>query len=403
MLILLFTLLGTMLTGCSGEVRDQGEEPDREISSQGAHKTTRTVGGSVEEAEASREARRTTRAEAQGGRAGERMPLPDAVGQMFMVSMNGTRSNYYIEKMVRERNIGGVLLLGTNMESKAQTSRLVDSLQTLSTNTEPSVPMFVAVDQEGGDISSAPWVSPQPSAAQVGDSGDPNQAQAIARLMGEQLREAGVNTDLAPVVDTGSGAAIGTRSYGNDPELVSRMAAASVEGFQKAGIVSSAKHFPNHGPATVDSHVGKPVIDHSLQKIRSYDLPPFQAAVESGGPMVMTGHLTYPVIDPNNPASLSPDAIGMLRQELGFDGVVITDDLSMGGAKQGGTTPQAAVQAVKAGADMMIVSDVPEVQAASYRAVLNAVESGEIPPQQIYDSLERITEIKEQYPLYESG
>jgi beta-N-acetylhexosaminidase len=331
------------------------------------------------------------------------MSLSDAVGQMFMVATNGTQSNYYIEKMIRERNIGGVLLHGSNMESEAQTQRLVGSLQELSLETEPAMPLFVAVDEEGGRISSAPWVSKHPSAARVGESGDPGTARAISEEIGRELRQAGVNTDLAPVVDTRAGAAIGDRSFGDDPELVSQMATASVEGFEAAGVVSSAKHFPNHGPAAVDSHSGQPVIDHSLQEMRSYDLPPFQSAVDAEVPMVMTGHLTYPAIDPNLPASLSPAATEMLREELNFDGIVITDDLSMQGATRGGTTPEVAVQAVQAGADMMIVSDVPEVQAASYRAVLQAVEEGEIPREQVYDSVERIMEVKGAYALYQDG
>lgn len=402
---MLILLLAIVPAGCAGDIGNDGSSGGR--SSEGHPSTEQSSAEqeihSREETRASAEKQvETTRRQERTENIEQTMSLSDAVGQMFMVSMSGTQSNYYIEKMVRERNVGGVLLFGANMENEAQTERLVGSLQSLSTQTEPSVPLFVAVDQEGGQISPAPWVSAQPSAAQVGASGNSNQARDIAEEMGQQLRRAGVNTDLAPVADTDSGAAIGSRSFGSDPELVSRMTAASVEGFEAAGIVSSAKHFPNHGPAKVDSHTGQAVINHEMQKIRTHDLPPFEAAVKSGVPMVMTGHLIYPAIDPERPASLSPQAVGMLREELGFDGIVITDDLSMEGAKRSGTTPQAAVRAVEAGADMMIISDVPEVQAASYRAVLEAVESGEISSQQIYDSVERIMEVKEQYTLYEA-
>lgn len=399
--MLLALLLAIVAAGCAGDAGTKGASDEGRPSAaddSSSEVEARTSAGNSTNAERPME---TTQIEERAGQIEERMSLPDAVGQMFMVTMSGTRSNFYIEKMVRERSVGGVLLFASNMDSEAQTEQLVGSLQRSSVQTEPSIPLLVAVDQEGGRISSAPWVSPQPSAAQVGASGDPDQARAIAEEMGRQLRQAGINTDLAPVADTGSGAAIGNRSFGSDPELVSRMVAVSVEGFEAAGIVSSAKHFPNHGPATVDSHTGQTVIRHGMQEIHSYDLPPFEAAVEAGVPMVMVGHLTYPAIDPDYPASLSPQAMGMLREDLDFDGVVITDDLSMAGAKRGGTTPQAAVQAVEAGADMMIVSDVPEVQAASYRAVLEAVESGEISRQQIYDSVDRIMEVKRRYPLYE--
>ena len=329
-----------------------------------------------------------------------RMSVRDMVGQMFVVGMSGTEPDYYIEKMVRERNIGGVLLFGYNMQSEAQTRALTESLQELSLATEPSVPMFVAVDQEGGEISSAPWVSPQPAAAELGVRADPQEVRSVTEQIGYELRRAGVNTDFAPVVDTGYGAAIGGRSFGEDPELVAALGAAAVNGFQDAGVVSSAKHFPNHGVAATDSHIGLPVVVHDMQTIESYDLPPFRAAVRAGVPMVMVGHLVYPAIDPELPASLSPEAISMLREDLGFGGVVVTDDLAMVGASGGGPPSQAAVAAVKAGADLLIISSPSQQQADAYEAVVEAVESGEIPRERIETAFRRIERVKERYPLY---
>jgi len=321
----------------------------------------------------------------------------DAVGQMFVVGMAGTEPDYYIEKMVRERNIGGVLLFGYNMESAEQTAALSSSLQELSTETQPGIPMFVAVDHEGGLVQSAPWVEPEPAAAEVGATGDPEAARAVAERIGEQLKRGGVNTDFAPVVDTGFGAAITTRSYGEDPELVAEMGAAAVDGFEEAGVVSSAKHFPNHGPAAEDSHVGRPVVEHDLQTIRQYDLPPFRAAVEAGVPMVMMGHLVYPALDGENPASLSPAAYRLLREDVGFEGVAVTDDLAMEGATRGGTPAEAAVAAVAAGADLLVISSPPQQQADAYDAVVMAVESGRIPRSRIDESAERIRKVKERY------
>ena len=219
----------------------------------------------------------------------------------------------------------------------------------------------------------------------------------MAEKIGSELLRAGVNTNFAPVVDTGFGAAIGSRSYGEDPGLVSRMGAASVEGFEAAGIASSAKHFPNHGPATVDSHEGLPVVDHDAGTIESYDLPPFRAAVEAGVPMVMAGHLLYPAVDAERPASLSPRWMGVLREDLGFDGVVVTDDLAMAGASGGGTPGRAAVRAVEAGADLLVISSPPEQQADAYDAVVAAVESGEISEERVRRSVERLLKVKETY------
>lgn len=325
------------------------------------------------------------------------MGVRDAVGQMFVVGMDGTEPNYYIEKMVRERNISGILLLGHNMESEEQTKELANSLQRLSMETEPATPLFVAVDHEGGEVQGAPWVSPQPSAAEVGGRADPEEARGISERIGGELRRGGVNTNLAPVVDTGSGAAIGSRSYGEDPALVAFMGAAAVGGFEEAGVVSAAKHFPNHGPALEDSHVAQPIVNHDVETVLRSDLAPFRAAVDAGVPMVMMGHLVYPAVDPERPASLSPAAVGLLRDELGFDGVIVTDDLIMEGARRGGTTAEAALRAVEAGVDLLIISGPPEEQAAAYDAILSAVESGEIPRERIDASVERIERVKDRY------
>lgn len=331
------------------------------------------------------------------------MNVREMVGQMFVVSVGGTEPDYYIDKMVKERNIGGVLLFGYNMESEDQVKSLTSSLQKLSMETKPAIPLLVGVDQEGGEVASAPWVATQPAAAEVGSRGDPAEARAVAEGIGTDLLKAGVNTDFAPVADTGFGAAIGTRAFGEDPALVSPMVEASVQGFDAAGVVASAKHFPNHGPADTDSHVSLPVVEHDRATIENYDLPPFRAAVEARVPMVMVGHLVYPAIDPQKPASLSPKAIGMLREDLGFDGVVVTDDLAMEGANGGEAPAGAAVEAVKAGADLLIISSPPEEQAAAYDAVVEAVESGEIPEERVREAVDRILEVKERYKLYGSN
>lgn len=327
--------------------------------------------------------------------------MRDMVGQMFVVSLGGTEPDYYIEKMVQERNIGGVLLFGYNMETEEGVRDLTGSLQRLSMETEPAIPLFVAVDYEGGEVASAPWVTPQPAASEVGASGDPAVAGSIAESIGGELLGAGVNTNFAPVVDTGFGASIGSRSYGEDPALVAEMGTAAIEGFERAGVVSSAKHFPNHGPASVDSHEGLPIVEHDAATLRDYDLPPFRAAVEAGVPMVMVGHLVYPAIDPERPASLSPAAIRLLREDLGFGGVVVSDDLAMAGATAGREPGEAAVEAIAAGVDLLIISSAPQQQADAYDAVVGAVENGELSQRQIRESYERIVEVKRRYGLYE--
>lgn len=376
--LVVLLILTILLTSCGGEPEDAGSSSDR--GGEGTEDTS-TAG--------------------RDGAGEEALSVRDMVGQMFVVSLGGTEPDYYIEKMVRERNIGGVLLFGYNMETEEGVRDLTSSLQRLSMETEPGIPLFVAVDYEGGEVASAPWVTPQPAAAEVGAGGDPAVAGSVSESIGEELLRAGVNTDFAPVVDTGFGAAIGSRSYGEDPALVAEMGSAAVEGFERAGIVSSAKHFPNHGPASVDSHEGLPVVEHDAATLRDYDLPPFRAAVEAGVPMVMVGHLVYPVIDPERPASLSPEAIRLLREDLGFEGVVVSDDLAMAGATASRQPGDAAVEAVAAGVDLLIISSAPQQQADAYDAVVGAVESGELSRERIRQSYERIVEVKRRYGLYE--
>ncbi len=401
LLLAIVTVLVGVSAGCGGETGQKSgpEEPTVGTTSytDSPEGRSTTAKSTVAEKRESSSQEATSAREKSVAEEVESMSLREMVGQMFVVSVSGTESDYYIEKMIRERNVGGVLFFGYNMESEAQTRALVDSLQSLAVNTEPAIPLFVAVDQEGGEISSAPWVTPQPAASEIGARGDAAEARQVSEQIGSELRRAGVNTNFAPVVDTGFGAAIGARSYGEDPELVSKMGAAAVEGFEAAGIVSAAKHFPNHGVATVDSHVGFPVVDHDMSTILSYDLLPFRAAIEADVPMVMAGHLIYPAIDSERPASLSPPAIKLLREELDFEGVIVSDDLSMAGASGGESPSEATVAAVKAGVDLIIVSSPAQDQADAYEAVLAAVESGEIPREQIERSVNRIVQTKRDY------
>lgn len=397
LLMLLMLIVLEVSAGCSVPDREAsygstGSEQEQSTAKESA--TNKPEKGATKESATNEPEQSTSRKVSQ-------LSLEEAVGQMFVVGVGGTEPDYYIEEMIRERNIGGIILHDYNMQSKERTQAMVSELQKLSIKTSLCIPLIVAVDQEGGRVSSAPWVTYHPPAAAVGQSGDPAQAQRIAEEIGRQLDAAGVNTDLAPVVDTGFGAAIDDRSFGTDPHLVSKMGAAAVRGFEAAGIISTAKHFPNHGAAKVDSHTGLPVVDHDMQTVLSYDLPPFKQAVEAGVPMVMVGHLLYPAIDPERPASLSPTAMKLLRQEVGFEGVIITDDLAMEGAKQRGTVAQAAVKAVSAGANMLIISS-PQEQVDAYAAVVRGVKQRRISQDQINDSVDRILKLKLQYLLRNS-
>jgi beta-N-acetylhexosaminidase len=391
--LLLLMILG-VATGCG---RQQGRVAPEEGTRKGAVKEESTQ--QIPKESAGEE----TVKEESTQEATNRRSLSQAIGQMFIVGMSGTKPDHHIKKMIQKHHIGGVILSVPNIKNLKQTQTLVSKLQKLSIETSPSIPLVIAVDEEGGSVTRAPWIPPRPAAAVVGRSGNPDWAYHIAYEVGQKLKEAGINTDLAPVVDTGFGAAIGDRSFGTDPKLVSRMGSAAIKGFEAAGIASTAKHFPNHGAANEDSHVGSPIIEHDMSTIETQDLPPFKAAIDAGVPMVMVGHLVYPAIDPTLPASLSPRAIRLLRQNLGFKGVVVSDALTMEGATRGGTIAQAAVEAVGAGEDMLLLSAKPQAQLRAYAAVKQAVKSGQISRAQINQSVERILQLKEQYQMAPGG
>ena len=235
-----------------------------------------------------------------------------------------------------------------------------------------------------------------PGQMAAGATRDPALVRAQDQATGAAMRVLGVNLDYAPVADVNVDPAnpvIGIRSFGAHPALVSAMTAAAVDGFHQAGEVTVAKHFPGHGDTDVDSHTGLPVIHHTLRQWWRIDAPPFRAAIRAGVDEIMIGHIKVPALDDSGlPASLSPAIVtGLLRDRLGYQGVVVTDSLQMAGVLQGHTPAQVAVQAVQAGCDQLLMPGDPAV--ASH-ALLRAVRHGRISPARLDASVARIVSLK---------
>ncbi|OAA28815.1 beta-N-acetylhexosaminidase [Frankia sp. EI5c] len=258
------------------------------------------------------------------------------------------------------------------------------------------VPLLIGTDQEQGavlrirdGVTLLPGQMAQAATGRVADARD------AARITGADLRALGINVDFAPDADVNSDPAnpvIGERSFGDDPAAVGRFTAAAVEGYRQAGVAAAAKHFPGHGATSVDSHVELPTIDRDRASLAALDLPPFQAAIAAGVPMIMVGHLSVPALDPNAPATLSKAVVdGLLRHELGFDGVVVTDALNMAAITRHNTGGAAAVRAVRAGVDLLLMP--PDVVEAR-DAVVAAVRAGSITPDRLDDSVRRLLRMK---------
>ncbi len=334
------------------------------------------------------------------------MTLREKIGQMLLLGWDGKtaedslRVSPHAAALVEDLAAGGIILMGRNAGTPAQVQATLREMQARAA-TRGLPPLFVAIDQEGGGCTrlKPPHFLPSEDAWQIGLSAEPAQARTAARGIGLELRGLGINWNFAPVLDVNNNPAnpvIGRRSYGDDPQRVAAMGVAALHGFQDdAGILACGKHFPGHGDTDVDSHLALPTITHSLERLFEVELVPFRAAVAAGLAAVMTAHIVFPEIDPTLPATLSPAILtGMLRGDLGFHGLIITDCLEMNGVAKDWGEAEAAVLAVLAGADILLCCHTLSAQRAIRDGLLEAVESGRLLLPRIEASLARIAAAK---------
>lgn len=286
----------------------------------------------------------------------------DAIGPLFMAGLSGPRLDQAARDLVRELMVGGVILFARNLETPDQVWELTRDLQREAQDSGDP-PLLIAVDQEGGPVQrlKAPFTT-IPSAHELGLSSTAGQVEALARTVGRELALVGINMNLAPVLDVARSpdCPLWERSFGPDPEKVAVLGEAAIRGFRQAGVVPVAKHFPGLGDTSVDSHQVLPS-GQDPDPERTMDLLPFRRAAALGVPAVMTAHLEVPAWD-SRPATLSPVALrDWLRRRLGFQGIIITDDLEMGAIAGAAAVPDAAAQALAAGADLLLVCSPGEV------------------------------------------
>ncbi len=333
------------------------------------------------------------------------MPLKEKIGQMIMVGFEGGGISEEITDLIQQKYIGSVVLFERNIESQAQLAGLTNALQALALQAEQPARLMIAIEQEGGKTRRMESIGPFYSEPMIGEMGElaPQVAQQQASFAARDLRQVGINTNLAPVVDVsdGWGSVMDTRSYGTDPELVAEAGTLAVRGYNGASTICSPKHFPGHGSADEDSHDGLPYVYTSRELLDQYELFPFRSVIAEGAPMIMVGHLVVPALDPSEaPATLSKTIMGdLLRRQMGFTGVIITDDLEMGAIADNWGVSEAAVLAIEAGADMVIIAHTYDEQLAAYDALLDAVRSGRISEEQVNASVLRILDMKKKYRL----
>lgn len=331
----------------------------------------------------------------------EGMTLSEKIGQLVMVGLEGYTPDDTARLMIEEHHVGGFILFNRNIKDVDQTIQLINDLKTINT---AQVPLFFGMDEEGGRVTRIPsTLTPLPTALKIGERNKPELAMEMAKQMGLLLGGLGINVNFSPVLDIHSNPrnpVIGSRAYADNPDRVSEIGLHVAQGYRDANIIPVAKHFPGHGDTYVDSHLGLPVIKHDLKRIKELELKPFKSAVQEEIEMIMIGHLLVQAIDEELPSSLSPLIINqLLREEMGYSGVVITDDLTMGAITDYNNTAEAAVMAIKAGADIVMICHDIDLQFQAIEAIKQAVVDGRLSEDRVNQSVLRILTLKHQYQL----
>lgn len=346
------------------------------------------------------------------------MTVSEQVGQMLMPDIrqwNGkvtTTVNEGIKRSIHDQDLGGLILFDKNIVDAKQVTTFTHHLQ----REAGDIPLFLGIDQEGGVVKRIPGGTNLPGQMALGATRDTVLAKAAGQLTGEELKALGLQVNFAPVLDINSNPdnpIIGMRSFGSDADLVTRLGLATITGLQQSGVMAAVKHFPGHGDTTVDSHLGLPVLTHNRERLEAVELKPFQAAIENGVDMIMTAHIAFPAIDNEHvtslkdgssvaiPATLSKKVLtGLLRDELGYEGLIISDAFTMDAIADHFGENKAVVRAVSAGVDIILM---PQDTSTAHQTLVNAIKSGNISTETIHASVKRILETKSKYGLFEQS
>lgn len=330
------------------------------------------------------------------------MSLEEKVGQLVMVGIDGYEIDANASQLIRNYQVGGFILFENNIKNANQMLALINSLK--ETNSLNKIPLFLSIDEEGGRVSRMPdELMKIPTSRRIGELNNSGLSYQIGSIIGEELSSFGLNMNFAPVLDVNSNPknpVIGDRALGSEPSIVKDLGVQTMKGLQSQNIISVVKHFPGHGDTSVDSHIGLPTVNHDINRLKSLEIIPFAAAIEDNVDAIMMAHILLPKIDPDNPASFSKKIISdLLRRDLKFEGVVITDDITMGAIVKNYNIGEVAVKSIKAGSDIVLVCHDYLKEEAVIKAIQQAVESGEISMDRLEQSVYRVLTLKTKYAL----
>ena len=336
------------------------------------------------------------------------LSLRERIGQRFIAFVPGTHLFDGAGRAITTATPAGFILYPWNYDTADDVRDLVDDLQDIATAMTPGIELLICADQEGGRVSafSFPDFADLPSAFELARHGDAEMVRAASYVTHSQLRGLGVNMNLAPVLDlygTPDDSIIGDRSFGDDPHRVSALVDPYLAGAQAAGVISVAKHFPGHGTTTIDSHHNLPVVEKSLAELLARDLVPFVAAIDAGVDVVMTAHILFEAVDPFYPVTLSRAFVtNLLRRELGFGGLVMSDGLEMGAIRDEFSQAETLVRMFKNGVDLILLYNSYDV-VEMVRLVEDLIETGEISEDDVNRGTRRVLALKQKHGLAHIG
>jgi beta-N-acetylhexosaminidase len=332
----------------------------------------------------------------------DKLTLDEKIGQMLMFGIDGYEISGNTKKLIDKDKIGGFIIMGDNVQSSTQLRKLMNSLK--QQNSQNNIPLFLSVDEEGGRISRMPKeFKSLPTNEAIGKINNKEFSYNIGSIIAEQISAFGFNMDFAPVLDINSNPknpVIGNRSFGSNAQVVSDLGVETMKGIQSRNVIPVIKHFPGHGDTSVDSHKGLPSVNNDLNRLESFEFIPFSKAIDEGAEVVMIAHILLKKIDEKNPSSMSKTIItDILRNKLKFQGVVITDDMTMGAIIKNYKIGEAAVKSVKAGSDIVLVCHGYNNEMEVISALKKAVGDGDISQERIDESVYRILKLKQKYNL----
>lgn len=330
------------------------------------------------------------------------LTLEEQIGQLLMVGFPGTSPTPELIELIQRHHVGNIIFFSRNVHDAQQVRELTSHLQELAHAAGQRFPLLIAIDQENGMVQRlGEDATIFPGNMALGATGSEQSAYEVALAAGLELRALGINLNLAPVVDVNNNPAnpvIGVRSFGENPQQVARLAGAEIRGYQSAGIATCIKHFPGHGDTATDSHLSMPVVPYGMDRLEQVELVPFKSGIAAGTDCVMTAHIYFPALmgTTDLPATLAPAVIHqLLREQLNFQGVIMTDCLEMNAVSQTVGVGRGTVLAQQAGNDLILISHLYERQLAGIEALKAAVQSGEIAPEHIQQAAARIIALKE--------